>query len=259
MRVGSLLTFAGALILTTTACAPRQILPVSGIDPSPLVEAVRNRSTVLVKGISGTLEMDFKQGARRFRGKAYVIAFPDGRFRLEIPGFMGGTFLIITADGKKVLAYYPEEGKAYRGDASGRSLDDHLPFPLGVDAAMIPSLLLGVYPEGNGSPGFQASLLNSGDKRLQAVWDTSPIRFFHIFSDGNRATLHTIRAIQGDMKLEVTTEKTFPNLPRDFTLTFHETRLKGVWEMVSLFQGDESAVGLNIPGSVPVADLEEPR
>jgi hypothetical protein len=259
MRGGGLLTIACTVIFTTTACAPRQILPVRSIDPAPLVEAVQHRRSVLDKGVSGILEMNFKQGNRRFHGRAYVIAFPDGRFRLEIPGFMGSTLLIMTSDGKGLLAYYPGEGKAYRSEPTGRSLDDHLPFPLPVDAAMVPSLLLGVYPEGEDSPETQeASLLNSGEKRLQAVWGTSGIRFIHIFSGGDPGSLKTIQALLGDMKLEVTTEKAPPHLPRGFTLAFKETNLKGKWEEAALFTGNDSAVRLKVPESVPVIDLGPP-
>jgi len=255
MKTGGLLTVACALIFTTTACAPGRILPVSDIDPSPLFETVQNRRSVFEKGISGTLEMDFKQGNRHFRGRAYVIAFPDGRFRLEVPGFMGSTLLIMAADGKELLTYYPGKGKAYRSAANARFIDNHLPFPLPVDAAMLPALLLGVFPEGNDSPEIRASLLNSGEKRLQAGWDNTELQFLHLFSRGD-ASLREIHALRDDMKLEVITEKTPPHFPRGFTLTFHDAKLKGKWDKVNLFQGNDSMVKLRIPGSVPVTNLE---
>ena len=252
------MTAACALSLTAAACAPRQVLPVSDIDPSPLFRIVHHRRSVLEAGISGTLEMDFARGHRHFRGRAYVISFPDGRFRLEIPGFMGTTYLIMASDGKELVAYYPGEGKAYRGDVGSRHIDEHLPFPLPVDAALVPAFLLGVYPEENGPPEIRASLLDSGEKRLNARWEGTKLRFSHLFSRGNRPSLRAIHALMEEMELEVATEKTPPYLPLGFTLTLPDTRLKGELEKVSLYQGESSALKLKIPDSVAVTDLEGP-
>ena len=129
----------GAIILIAamgSACAPRQIKPVAAMDPAPFLDAVYARNAILEGGLSGTLELGFRNGKRRFKGRTYVVAFPDGRFRLEVPAPLGGTLLVMVSNNAEILAYYPGEGKAFRSEAGGRSLNPYIPFPLPVDPAL---------------------------------------------------------------------------------------------------------------------------
>ncbi|MDT8395947.1 MAG: hypothetical protein RRA32_05825 [bacterium] len=258
MRTGSCLAILLLLnILSSSACAPRQLRPIATIDHTPLLEAVQERRSILETGLSGTLEMDFKGGERRFRGKSYIVAYPGGRFRLEIPGPWGSTYLVMTCDGREVLAYYPEEGKAFRSLAEGRSVNPHLPFPLPVDPIMIPALFMGVFPDGGEVSKASASLMDSGVKSLRAGWGDTQLQFHYLFAKGSDSVLTEVTAHEKDMRLIVHTGENPPYLPRDFSLTFPDASLKGQWRQAALFKGSEADLELRIPGHVTVIDLEE--
>ncbi|UCG37860.1 MAG: hypothetical protein JSV00_06555, partial [bacterium] len=154
------------LALLMAGCAPRQVRTVAVIDPAPLLQVVRDRDMALGQGLAGTLELDFRQEGRRFRGTAHVVMIPDGRFRIEVPGPLGSTLLIMTGDGHQVLAYYPEEGKAFRSTAGGKPLSPYLPFPFPVAPLELPALVCGVLPGGPGEMEASAGLLRSGKRLL---------------------------------------------------------------------------------------------
>ena len=65
-------------ILFVSACTPRQLRPVATVDHTPFLKVVIERRTILETGITGTLEMDFKRGDKHFRGKSYIVAYPNG-------------------------------------------------------------------------------------------------------------------------------------------------------------------------------------
>ena len=156
------------ITLLAAGCAPRLIKPVGLTDPVPLLEVVNTRSLILEKGLSGTLELTFKNPQRHFNSRAYILAYPDGRFRLEIPGLLGGTVLVMVNDGREILAFYPGENRAFRSTVDGRSINPHLPFPLPVDPAILPALIMGVTPPGDGDTVSRARawLLESGKRLL---------------------------------------------------------------------------------------------
>ena len=95
------------IVIHGGACVQRQIKPVSTIDPAPLVEKIMAVQATLEKGASGRLELTFKKGRKTVRSSAYIVAFPDGRFRLEVPGPFGGTHVVMTNDNREILAFCP--------------------------------------------------------------------------------------------------------------------------------------------------------
>jgi hypothetical protein len=256
MRTGHVLTVVCLLTLPVVACAPHQIQPVADIDPSPLLETVTYRQTAFESGVSGTLEMDFKQGKKHFRGSVFIVAFPDGRFRLEVPGPLGNTLLIMANNGHEVLAYYPEKGKAYRSVSDGPSLNPHLPFPLPVEANTLTPLLLGIIPEGMSISQLNAFLLQSGEKQLLAGSNNGGLQLTYLFTREPSVALRIVKASKKDMDIVVTTQKTPPYFPEGFVLATPDANLKGEWEKVAFFDGDETILQLNVPASVHVTDLE---
>jgi hypothetical protein len=251
-----LLTAIGLLMITVLACAPRQIRPIANIDPTPLLEAVADRNIEFEQGLSGTLEMDFKHGKKRFRGRAFTIAFPDGRFRFEVPGPLGSTFLIMTYNGHEVLAYYPDEGKAYRSVGDGSSINPYLPFPLPVEMSTLVSLLMGIPTEESVISETQAFLLESGEKQLWVRSGEEGLQFMYLFTKDPAVALRLVKARENSMTLVVTTRKVPPYFPDGFTLTLPDAELRGQWENVAFFDGDATVLQLNIPLSVHVTDLE---
>ena len=189
------------------ACAPRQLKPVASIDPAPLLEKVYVRQTAMEKGVSGSLELAFKNSKQRFTGKVYVVAYTDGRFRLEVPGPFGGTHLVMANDNNEILAFYPGKNKAFRSAVDGRSINPHLPFPLPVKPARLPALIMGVIPQGSDISGVQAHLMDSGEKQLQTATADDSLQFTWLFGKGpeNRLLLITVRgedlevSVQEDM------------------------------------------------------------
>jgi len=255
MRMCRLLTVASLISLTAASCAPRQIKPVADIDPLPLIERVTQRRKAFERGLSGILELDLRQGKKRFRGKAYIVAFPDGRFRLEVPGPMGSTLMIMADNGDGLLAYYPEEGIAYRSFAGGPYTNPHLPFPLPVGPDEVTTLMMGIYPQGTDISETGAVLLDSGEKRLRVATNDDGLQHIYLFTREPVAALRLIRAQGQDLELEVTTKTVPPHFPHRFVIVFPDASVKGVWESVDLFNGDESVLQLNIPESVPITDL----
>jgi len=137
--------WAAPVLLTialAAGCMPRQIKPVAAINPAPLLEKIQARRMTFEKGLSGTLDLTFI-GKHRYNSKAYIVAYPDGPFRLEIPTPMGGTALAMVSGNGEILAYYPEKGRAYRSTVDGRSIEPYIPFPLPVDPTVLPSLIMG--------------------------------------------------------------------------------------------------------------------
>lgn len=239
-----------------TACAPRQIKPVAVIDPSPFLHIVDERQAALEKGISGTLELTFKNSRRRFKGRVYTVALPDGQFRLEVPTPLGGTHLVMTNDNKRILAYYPDENKAFTSNVKGRSIDPHLPFPLPLDPAVLPILIMGVFPDEAGSVKSEAHLMDSGAKRLIVHEENHGLRYEFLFNEenGERLQGYTVKGEYG--QILVRTEPGPPYLPADFILTTEKGTLKGEWDSITPFKGDDKALEISLPEQMPVTDLE---
>jgi len=244
------------LMAWCAACAPRQVRQVAEIDPGPFLEAVQARRTALEQGLSGSLDLAYKNRKHRFNSKAYVVVYPDGRFRMEVAGPLGGTQLVLTNDNTEILAYYPDDNRAFRSDVSGRSLGPHLPFPLPVDPAILPALIMGVPPESDHSSGARAYLLDSGERVLGTGPGNAGLQFTYLFDKSPEVSLRKIQ-IQGlDLEVTINTGPEPDHRLRDFSLHLQDGTLKGEWDAVSLFKGDGADLLLRLPPSVPVIDLE---
>jgi hypothetical protein len=239
------------------ACAPRQIKPVAAIDPAPLLEKISTRQTAFERGLSGTLELAYKNGKQRFNGKTYIVAFPDGRFRLEVPGTLGATLLVMVSDNREILAFYPGENRAFRSAVDGKSLSPHLPFPLPVDPTVLPALIMGVLP-GNDPPAeAKAHIMDSGEKLLTAGSEGTGLQFTWLFDKSSRDNLREVTIKGNDITVLVRTRQGADHLPRDFNLTLPDGVLKGEWDSVAPFGGDEAVLKLHLPDFTQITDLEE--
>lgn len=257
MRSGLVLAWGCLLILSAAACAPRDLYPERNIDPTPLMQAVRDRGEVMSSGVSGTILLRYAGEDGRFGGKAYVTALPGGAFRMEIPGFLGNTLVAIASDGTHVLTYYPEEGQAFRSPARGHAIGIHLPFPLPLEAASLPSLLLGVLPQDGTPEMIRAAILNTGERILQVREKGTGTEFTFLFRK-NTLDLRSYRCSLGGLDLQGTTQGKPPFFPEAFRFEFPDARIEGEWETIRFFEGEASALKLRIPPSVPVTDLEDP-
>ncbi len=243
------------LVAWGTACAPRQIKPVAAIDPAPLLEKIYTRRMAFEQGLSGTVELVF-YGKKRFNGKVYIVAYPDGRFRLEVPGPFGGTHLVMASDNTEILAFYPGENRAFRSVVDGKSINPHLPFPLPVDPTILPAMIMGVFPEGGRTTGAEAHLMDSGEKRLQTAAADGRFQYTYFFGKGSDNRLRQVMVRGEDMEVSVRTFMDNGHLPRDFTITLTEGILKGKWDSVTSFKGNGADLWPRLPDSVPVTDLE---
>jgi len=254
--------FRGAAIILImagcAACAPRQLKPVAATNPAPLLEAVHARRAAMENGISGSLDLSFIDSGRRFRHRAYITAYPDGRFRLEIPGPLGSTVFVMTSDNSEILALYPDKGQAFRSSVDGRSISPHLPFPLPVEAGILPALIMGVAPGDDRPVEIRAHLMDSGEKLLTAAsgdpWMQFQYAYLFAKGPGNRLREITIRG--KGVEVSVRTREGAGNLPRDFTLKMEDGVLKGEWETVTPFKGDAADLRLHLPDSFTITDLE---
>ena len=58
------------------------------------------------------------------------------------------------------------------------------------------------------------------------------------------------------MEVSVRTRQDSEHLPRDFDLTMANGVLKGAWDSVAPFGGNEAALELRIPDFIQIIDLE---
>jgi len=245
-----------SLVVMGIACAPRQLKPVADIDPLPLLETLVKRRAIFENGVSGTLEVNFRGQKQNFSGRLYLIVFPDGTYRIEIPGPLGGTLLVMAGSPKEVVAYYPGEGKAYRSSSDGRSLNPYIPFPMPVAQKMLPTLFLGLLPDGKSKPDAKAYLMDSGEKHLWTNWNNGELQYVFIFQERSYNKLKEVTASGNKIRMSIRTHLKPYHLPQDFTLTMPEGVLKGEWERASLFKGNMADLELKIPDSVMITDLD---
>jgi len=244
------------LMAWCAACAPRQIRPVAEIDPGPFLETVQARRTALEQGLSGSLDLAFKNQKHRFNSKAYVVVYPDGRFRMEVAAPLGGTVLVLTNDNSEILAYYPDDNRAFRSDVDGRSLSPHLPFPLAVEPATLPALIMGVPPESDRVSGARAYLLDSGERVLRTDPGNSGLQFTYLFDKASDVRLRKVEIRSPDAEVTVNIGTEPDHRLRDFRLQLPDGILKGEWDTAALFNGVAADLGLRLPPSVPITDLE---
>jgi hypothetical protein len=237
-------------------CAPRQIRPVADIDAAPLLETLNSRRKAFERGLSGTLDLTFQDGEDRFGSRAYIVAYPDGPFRLEVPAPLGGTALVMTSDNSEILAFYPGKGKAFRSAVDGVSMTPHIPFGLPLDPSMLPSLIMGVFPGGGPPVSPRAYLMDSGQMLLQVGWEDNDLQYTYLFDGGPDFRLRSITIRGQGLEVLLKTFQGSDDLPLDFTITLADGALKGQWDSVSAFSGRETDLDLRLPDGVPVTDLE---
>lgn len=250
--LGAILFF---IMIQGASCVPRQIRAVSDIDPAPLVQKVMARQAALRQGVSGSLELSFKKNRRTVNSKVYIVALPDGRFRLEVPGPFGDTHVVMANDNRNILAYYPGKNTAYQSAADSRSLSRHLPFPIHVDPARIGPMITGLYPENSRPDDLEAHLLDNGEMRLTAISDDG-YRYSYLFGKGPDAPIRMITILGPDWEISIETRPEGPYLPGKFTIILEDAVIKGEWDVISLFEGDDSILTIRLPDSVPVSILE---
>ena len=256
MRGRAVKTILAVCLIWTAGCAPRQISPVAVIDAEPLLEAVHLRQAALEEGIAGAVELSFRNGKKPFNGRIFIVALPDGRFRIEVPGTLGDTLLVLANDNNRILAYYPGENRASSSNVDGRAIDPHLPFPLPVHPSDLPSLVMGVFPGGARQTQAVAHLMDSGDRSLRTGFQGSGLTYTYYFSGEGVARLRRIIVEGNGMRAVIDTGNDIHHLPEHFVLKVDKSTMEGDWDPVSLFQGDPSATELALPGEVPVLDLE---
>lgn len=250
--------FALAFILLTACATPREIRHVRSIDPLPYIDILEKR-TGSAGGLATTMHMDFKGGKRDFQGKAYLlIAFPE-RFRLEVPGWMGSTLLVMVNDGQDVWAYYPGEGTAYRSSAHGLSISPFLPFPLPVDPSFIPLLLAGSLPEDLEHRTSRAFELESGGSVLY-LEKPGGTTLRYVFAKGPGPRLVELRAdIQGGTYTVTSFEDPY-DLPTEFRFSTAQGELRAkLRDSRSLDDFPQTAFQSPIPPGITTRDLETLR
>lgn len=256
MRGSGWATLVVLILAVLAGCAPRQIKPVSAVDPVPLLEKINTRRTAFEKGLSGSLDLSYADGKHRYSSRVYIVAYPDGPFRLEIPAPLGGTAMVMVSDNEEILAYYPGEGKAFRSRVDGRSINPYLPFPLPLDPSMLPSLIMGVSPPGTSATAASAWLMDSGEKLLKVRWADKGLQSTYLFGKGPDRGITEITT-QGDrLKVSLDTMPGDSELPEDFTIALADGVLKGQWDSVAPFTGNAAVLELRLPANVPITDLE---
>jgi hypothetical protein len=245
-------------IMLGAGCLPRQIKPVDSIDPAPLLRLVRERQAAFGHGLSGTMDLAYKNKKQRFNSRVHIVAYPDGRFRMEIPGAFGNTYLFMANDNRKIMAFYPGDNRAFSSAVNSRSLNRQLPFPLPVDPEKIAALIMGVFPHQNGRDlGVRAYLMGSGEKLLEMETPDGNLKYAFLFGKTPKGRLRKITVEGKGVEVSIVTDLKAPNLPRKFEIFFSEGFIKGQWEKASLFEGNDSVLELRIPESTPVTDLDQ--
>jgi len=251
-------TLVLAFILLSACSAPREIRHVRSVDPSIYIDALKNR-TDPAGGFATTMHMDFRGGDRDFQGKVYLlIAFPE-KFRLEVPGWMGSTLLLMVNDGKDVWAYYPEEGRSYRSSAHGLSISPYLPFPLPVDPSLIPLLLAGALPDDMGEHSATAYELESGRSVLY-LEKTGGETLRYLFSEGGEPRLTELKADIRHGTYTLTNFGDASGLPTDFRFRSDGGELKAKFkDSRNLDNVSPTTFQSPVPPGIPTRNLETTR
>ena len=205
---------------------------------------------------STTMRMNFTEDGRHFSGKAYLLVSQPQHFRLEIPGILGSTLLLMVGDGKDVWAYYPRDGAAYRTSAHGMALSPYLPFPFPLDPAWIPFLVTGSLPPDFDYSGAMAYELDSGgielylDVRDWGSWQ-------YIFGPGPVPYPIELSARVRGGTITVVNSREAPYLPIRFRFRSDTATLKATLEDSRILENAPPGAFLRpIPPNIPVHDLE---
>lgn len=243
------------IVLLSACAAPREIIHVRSIDPSPYIDTLKKRSS-LSGGFATTMHMNFRGADRNFQGKVYLlIAFPE-KFRLEVPGWMGSTLLVMVNDGENVWAYYPEEGTSYRSSAHGLSISPYLPFPLPIDPALIPLLFAGGLPDDVEDRSLRAYELESGRSVLY-IEKPGAETLRYIFSGGEFPGLMELKADIRGGTYTVTSFQDASELPTEFQYSSDGGDLKAkLKDSRPLSDVPLTTFQSPVPPGIPTRDLE---
>jgi outer membrane lipoprotein-sorting protein len=243
-------------VLLLSACsAPREIRHAGSIDPSPFINALKERSS-LAGGFATTMHMDFRGEGKKFQGKVYLLIAYHDMFRLEVPGWMGSTLLVMVNNGENVWAYYPEEGTSYRSSAHGLSISPYLPFPLPIDPALIPFLITGALPDNVEYRSARAYELESGGTVLYLEKPgVETLRY--IFSHGETPHLVELRADNRNGIFILINSPDTPHLPIEFRYRSADGELKARLKDSRLMNDvSPDTFQSPIPPGIPMRDLE---
>lgn len=244
-----------ALILLSACAAPRKIRHVRSIDPSPYINILKERSS-LAGGFATTMHMDFRGEGGDFQGKAYLLIAYHKMFRLEVPGWMGSTLLVMVNNGENVWAYYPEEGTSYRSSVHGLSITPYLPFPLPMDPALIPLLITGALPDDVEFRSASAYELESG-RAVLYLEKPGVETLRYLFSHGETPHLAELRADLRNGTFTLINSQDTPHLPTEFRFRSAKGELKvKLKDSRPLDDVSPDMFQSPIPPGIPMRDLE---
>jgi len=227
------------------------------IDPSELLRILDFQRENLKQGFAGNLEMDFREGKRHYRGESFILVDPQGRFRLEVPGWMGSTLMIMVNDGRIIKAYYPKDNELYITSVSGRSLSPFLPFPFPLDPATLPSLISGIWPD-NADAALAAAYINKkGERLLSTTTPDFPV-LNYVFRPHPQDFLKELSVLHDESRLTVYFAAEGDNLPKAFTYKDETTALKGSFQNLKIFTVlNDAAFSLELPPDVVIRELDQ--
>ncbi|UCF30306.1 MAG: hypothetical protein JSV26_09600 [bacterium] len=260
MRKGSVPWILLLIVVILSACAgPGSIRHVGSMDSDPLLFILESRET-LAEGLTATIHMDFEGEDRHFKGKAYLLVSHPGRFRLEVPGWLGSTLLLMASDGQHIWAYYPEDAKAYRTTRDGLSLSPYLPFPFPLNTATLPHILLGSLPREEGKTASAYETTSGGAVLYLRDPERGVTRY--LFRRSRKGTLYlsetTLESRSG--RYVTTFDKRPPHHPLRFTFVSAESTLRVKLDQVHFRTTmDESPFRSPVPPGIFVKDLESYR
>lgn len=243
------------LFLTSSCAAPDSFKRVNSIDPAPFLKALAQRKAATA-GLISTLEVKYRGEAGRYAGDIYLVLARPSRLRLEIPGAMGSTFLVMVSDGNRVWAYYPEEGSAYVTSVGGASLAPYLPFHFPMDPAWIPDLIMGVMPGDTETERVSAYTTESG-KHVLYLDRSDGLSLWYAMLPGDRARLLAVTAKKDDTTLKVSYDTEDSNLPRKLGYESDDGRTRVNFIQVRRTDSPPAkAFESPVPPHIPVRDLE---
>jgi len=253
--IKSLHTLALVVLFLSACAAPREIRHVRSIDPSPYINTLKERSS-LAGGFATTMHMDFRGEGKKIQGKAYLLIAYHEMFRLEVPGWMGSTLLVMVNNGENVWTYYPEEGTSYRSSAHGLSISPYLPFPLPVDPALIPLLITGALPDDVEYRSARAYELESG-RTVLYLEKSGEETLRYIFSHDETPHLVEFKTDVRNGTFILTNSQDTPHLPTEFRYRSAKGELKAkLKDSRPLDDVSPDMFQSPIPPGIPMRDLE---
>jgi hypothetical protein len=124
-----------------------------------------------------------------------------------------------------------------------------------MDPERIGPLILGLYPADGLSTDLQAHLLDNGEKLL-TTRTGSGYQYAYLFARGSGERIRMITVAGENMEISIRTGRGANFIPEGFTLTLQDAVIRGEWDFIAPFDGSDSALGIELPATVPVTDLD---